>query len=279
MYITFENEAGSIQMTGGGNSTWRIIAAEGFDIAQYDTQAAYIKGKEGRTVSTLQSLERSITLKGDIITKNSTLLLTKAAQILDKKGKLKITQGSKKRMIEARCTAFVTEKERGGIRPFVIQFVCDDPFFTDFAEQSADISTIEKLLYGTLDLSEEICFSIGRTKLIINNRGVKNAEPVVIISSASAMQGQVITLSNSVTGQSITINYILTPEDELVIDIPKREIRLNGERRFDLLAANSFLSDFYMIPDENEIAVETNNNSDRLTASIKYFNKYNEAMG
>lgn len=277
MYITFENNIGSIRITGGGG-VWQLIEVDGLGGATYDVQTAYIKGREGRVTSSLQSLERSISLKGDITAKDSMHLVTQAGRVLDSEGRLKIEHGTKKRMINARCTAFIPEMERGGIRPFVMQFVCDDPFFTDFNPQVIDVATVEKLLYGTLDLTDGVMFSTGRTKAVINNMGVKKAEPVVEVSCNNDMTGDVITITNPTTNQLLNINYSLKAGDKLKVDIPKRTVELNGEQRFDILSTNSFLSDFYLAPDKNQVEITTNHPNDRLTASIIYNNRYNEAI-
>lgn len=278
MYITFENELGSIRITGGGGGTWQLIEAEGLDNVQYDAQTAYMSGREGRVTTAMQSLERSISLKGDIIAKNSSALLTKVAQILGNEGRLKIVSGTKKRMINARCTAFVPERELGGIRPFVMQFICDDPFFTDLDKKELDLATIERLLYGTLDLTDGIVFSTARTSAIITNSGAKRAEPVVAICSLTDTLGDVITLTNHTTEQKLTLNTSLLQGDTLMIDVPNRTVTLNGETRFDILSDDSFLSEFYLDVGNNQVSVTTNRNGDRLVASVDYYNKYNEAM-
>jgi len=278
MYITFENEFGSIRITGGGDGSWRLIAAEGLDPVQYDVQAAYMSGREGRAVSALQSLERTITLKGDIAVKNSEQVLARVSRILSCEGKLKIVKNTKQRMITARCTAFVTEREQGGIRPFVMQFVCDDPFFTDLTAKERDISTVEKLLYGSFTLSDGIYLSIGYADAILTNSGVKAAEPVITIGCHKDIQGSVITITNRTTGQELRLNLALKAGESLVVDIPQRRILADNIQRFDILSEDSFLSEFHLLPGNNQLTIATDHNSDRLTARVSYYNRYNEAM-
>ena len=279
MWISFENELGVIRMTGGGESTWRLIAAEGLEPVQYDAETVRMSGREGQTTSSLSSLARTISLKGDIAVNNSSQVLSKAAEILSGNGYLKISKDTKKRKIPARCTAFLPERDYGGVRSFVMQFICDDPFFTDFESKEEYIRTVEKLLYGGFTLGEGIYFSLGSSSAVVNNMGTKYAEPIIeITNDLSNMVGNTITIRNETAEQTLIINAKLSGEDRLVIDIPQRKILLNDTERLDMLSEESFLSSFYLLSGKNLISVDTGSNSDRLTVKCIFDNRYIEAM-
>lgn len=279
MWITFENELGSIHMSGGSKGMWRITNAEGLYPVQYDAQTVSMSGQDGQKTLSLASMARTISLKGDISAKESPQILTKASEIFSRSGYIKIVKGTKKRKIAARCTAFIPEREYGGIRQFVLQFICDDPFFTDFEENNIYIQTVEKLLYGGFTLGDGIIFSTGNSSAVINNMGTKATQPVIEISNPlTDMAGSRITVSNETTGQKLTLNIKVGGDDLLVIDIPGRKIMLNGDDRLDILSEDSFLSDFHLESGRNTISVETGSNSDRLTVKCIYDNRYDEAI-
>ncbi|MDD4690136.1 MAG: phage tail family protein [Eubacteriales bacterium] len=279
MHVEFENEFGKIHMSGGGQDVWRITTIEGLGPAQHQGDTVIIKGRDGQVTSSLSAMARTITIQGDISARNSRDLLISASNILSKEGYLKIGNGTKHRKIKARPIAFIPEREYGGIRSFVLQFICDDPFFTDIEINNKIISSVEKLLYKYFTIQDGIYFSKGSTKCVINNQGFKETEPIISISNiGEAMQGQKLNVHNETTGHTIIVNHSLTPEDRVTIDIPNRLVFLNNEKRFDILDENSFLSDFYLQIGMNTLSIDTGNSSDRLLISCKYDNKYVEAI-
>lgn len=285
MFLSFENELGKIEMSGGENGyNWRITAIEGLALPQKEFQQVTYAGVDGQSTLSERLQPRTITIGGDVQSSQGLQQeLTRATQIFHRKGWLKLQLGNKQRKIEGRCVSFELNGRNGAAAPFVLQLICDQPHFGDFENTRVFVFQLIAGLNGSFTPSETV-FSQRHTEANVRNRGDSSAEPVFMITNTKAdIDADIdatITIKNQTNNQQFKFNYPSKKGETITIDIPNRTMRNGaGESILHTITDDTFLSDFWLEQGNNLVSVLPPSDSDQeISAACIFNNPYIEAV-
>lgn len=279
MKITFYNEHGRIDMSGGGRKCdIKIKEISGLGMVEKSYKYTTYPGIAGQEVSDVTILPRQITIKVDIEEKFLSDSISRISCVLEKDGVLIVENGRKRREIGARCVAFVKDERKAKLTEAVFQFVADNPYFTDCVRKEVLVRERKGSLISPFSLP--CVFSERKTSANISVLGGVMSEPEIFItgkiSNIYETENDEIVIKNKTTGASITLNYRIAPGETIKIDIPKRSVtKENGEKLISCLSDDTYLSEFYLAPGFNVIETES---LQRLSLRLVYKNNYTEAM-
>lgn len=275
MLIEFKNDLGKIVL--GSNRETRIIEVDGVGLAPKTRNTVNYAGIVGQNKLSETVNARTITIKGDIKSSSPQNILTRMIRILNNSGTLILRVGSKRRCISAECTNFDISDRNSAYQPFILQFICDYPYFSDITQTNIYIFEVEKRLKTTFTLP--CVFSERIIKQDIYNSGDVICEPIFEITAltGSEKSGN-ITIENTTTAQQITLNYTLSEGEVITVDIENRKI--TSDKNADIIYSlddDSYLSDFWLEKGSNVISV-TNGSGGEISVICKFCNKYIEAV-
>ena len=275
MQIEFVNETGKISM--GSGSDLRIIEIDGVGLAPKTRNVASYADIVGQNKLSETVNARTITIKGDIKSTAPQSILTRMMRILNGTGTLKMRFGSKRRSIKADCTEFDISDRNGAYQPFIIQFICDYPYFSDINSTQIHVFNVQKRLKTAFSLP--CVFSTRTAEKDILNKGDVICEPILDITAmTSGEENGSIIIANETTAQTIKLNYKPIKDEVVTVDIEKRKITssVNGDIVYSL-DDDSYLSDFYLAKGSNRIRV-TNESGGEINVLCRFSNKYVEAV-
>ena len=279
----FENKYGLIRFGGGSGPVFRTKEFAGLGPPKKEFKVAGYAGQPGQELISEKDLARVITLSGDVIPRGSMQReLARMIKILYHPGKLTILSGSRKRSIRCRCTDFDDPERRGKKNAgTVIQFTCDNPYFTDDERRRVDLFQRKNLIQTTFTLP--CAFSSRVNRLNVINSGDVQTEPVFTIynsGTASALaESYGIEIENHTTGQSLLIERHTQSGEVITIDIPARKI--TSSIAGDITASisqDTYLSDFWLSEGANDIEAVNYNAGEDISVVMEYDNKYIEAV-
>lgn len=285
MYLSFENELGKINLNGG---IWRIKDIEGLGLAEKSVSVITYPDTDGRELLSVVTYGRDITLSGDILrhgeAKNE---LERAIRILNRNGVLKIHTGSKKRKIACRCSLFSAgTKERNAVyQSFVMQLTCDYPYFEDFEKKCFKVFKREDLICDSFRLPS--VFTKRTSRVNVLNSGDEDTYPCFLVICESEQKGDSfgVEIINHTTNQSFKLDYKLSGDEEINIDFSNRTISSNLKTEennegnlIGFMSQDSFLSEFYLIPGNNDIEFVNVGGTGSVTSLCEFSNKYVEAV-
>lgn len=283
MYFKFTNETGSIIFGTDkrSDSIFRLTAAEGLSIPEKNFTAAVYANLRGQETVGTYICPRTITISGDVlITKGSVNILSEAAHILDKPGSLEVHFDEKRtRKIDCTCSSFVPGEKRGRYTLYVIQFICDDPYFYDTDCTEAEAFGVQPLINSTFSFPG--VFSTRVTRSNIYCEGNANTEPIfkISVTEKNESDSPELCITNHTTGCSINLQYSAEVGDVITIDTAKRKIyNQNNENLLEFLADDSFFDDFYLVPGENDIGITVSGTVDAVRVACLYYARYIEAV-
>ncbi|MBQ7985927.1 MAG: phage tail family protein [Clostridia bacterium] len=278
--IRFYNETGSIDF-GGGNSgsKWKVLAAEGLAFCGRSFAVAKYAGQDGQKTTSVTVNARTITLSGDVFLGDDFDLEFKSAMtVLENEGTIEIQTGLGTRLIRARCCDFRENERKGKYMLFVVQFICDDPYFED-----ADKT--EVAIYKRVSLFDKYFTFPGKFSERISRRnieyaGTRETEPTLFISIDEGKDGDnQLVIKNHTSGESLTFNYGGVLGDFITVDIKNRKIyNQDGENLLKYLADDSFFDGFHLFPGSNDIEVINRNTNTGITVTCCFSNRYSEAV-
>ncbi|MBE7035847.1 MAG: hypothetical protein E7403_00975 [Ruminococcaceae bacterium] len=282
MLIYYENEIGMIRF-GGGNERWNITDYSGLSLAEKSFFTASYAESPGQVTIREKAEARVITLRGDYAGDGEALSL--GMRVLNKKGRLTVTDGVKTRCIEAYCSHFEMNKPCGIYREFVAQFTADDPFF-----EGAE--AIEMALYSREDLVEsKFTLPCVFTRRIMTskvyNHGDVMTEPVFTIfcNRVSDSEEAGILLKNETTGAQLRLLYVLQEGETVTVDISRRRITSdtirednNGGSLIFFMSEDTVLKNLYLVPGENQFSVTNFAVESDMLVTCRMKEKYLEAV-
>lgn len=278
--IRFYNETGSIDFGGGSSSSkWRVTAADGLAFCGRSFTLAKYAGQDGQKTTDVTVNARTITLSGDVFLGDGFDLEFKAAMtVLEDEGTIEIQTGLGRRLISARCCDFRENGRKGKYMLFVVQFVCDDPYFEDADKTEVAIYKRTPLLDS--DFTFPGMFSGRISRRNIEYEGTRETEPVFYISIDEGKDGDnQLVIHNHTSGESLTFNYGGVLGDFITVDIKSRKIyNQDGESLLKYLADDSFFDGFHLFPGSNDIEVINRNTNTGITVKCCYSNRYSEAV-
>lgn len=302
LYITYENETGKLNLTGGsGRSAWHIITVEGLGLSEKSYETTSYPGTLGQKTLSESIEPRTITIQCDVhMLGGSRNEISKALRILNKPGTLTIRDGIRSRKIGARCTNSAEGERNGGYKVFAFQFVCDYPYFEDCHVTTVPVFKPENLIGngvrwylddGKLVTEDGIAdgffklpciFTRRISKSNVLNMGDVDCEPIIKIKVQGEQRTDIntkrLSIKNISANQQLDLYCDAEDGDEIIIDIPNRKIyNQNGKNLISYLGATSFLSDFGLQKGDNLIEV-TNEITDFCLVECQFSNKYIEAV-
>ena len=278
--VSYKNSLGIVVMSGNTSQDIRITAIEGLGLCNKEYNVAVYSGYDGQETLNSRLLARTVTVAVEICCKNVSEKMKNVLLILNQPGYLFVDNGSVCRKI--RCEQVtVAEGEKilkEKITKFVLQFVCDSPYFEDAEDTVVALYDRTKLLkspfvlpsaFGGIVMGANICVS-----------GHTNVEPVLTLCcSSGADEGSYIFVKNKSTGAVIRLEYCPRENDEITIDIKRRKIYSSVSGNIiGCLSEDTFLGDFVLEKGMNAISVELGNISADFTAGCRFSNLYYEAV-
>lgn len=272
--FTFEykNDIGCLTIGGGKNDTWNATDVSGLGLVDKNVTSVTFKGEHGRLTTDSVLKERTITISGDILSDDLTTEISRAVAILSREGDI-VINGT--RLIHCESVSFPDPKRVGRIAKFTIQFVCDQPYFSETDEINAPVLEVADHLKEEFTLP--MAFSTITTFGLIDVKGEEETYPVIYITNLGDETYDGITLINESTGKSITLNCFPEKYEVVKIDIDKRSVTssVSGDK-LKHLSADTRLSEFYLKYGENKIYLK--DNPDNVNVTVKYRNKYGSAI-
>lgn len=282
---SFENELGRVRLSGEG-SRFRILQMEGLGPPGKEFNVAGYAGQPGQVLFSEKDLARVITVSGDLIAHEGLRdEMARMFRIFYRPGRLTVGAGNKMRSVSCRCTA-IEEPERHGrsIAKLVVQFTCDNPYFTDEYAQKVNLFSREDLITSTFTLP---CVFTRRTnRLLVVNAGDVRAEPVFTIyndnraaAAATADTEAGVAMINHTTGQQLVLERAAAPGEVVTIDIPNRQIvsSLDGDVT-SVISQDTYLSDFWLDVGVNDVEAVSYATGERIGVVMTYYNQYVEAI-
>ena len=286
MYITFENEAGKIQLGGGADPFYKTLSIIGLGLPVKNVSVIEHVHMRGQVLVCQKDVARVITIAGDICKRGELRQeIARFTKILYKEGFLKLRFGSKKRMIKCRCTDFEDPKRTGPYATFVMQFTADDPAFTDFDIVKQHVFKRENMIEGTYALPMVMTKRISGAQII--NYGEIETFPLFYLTSnlSGAASDDVVVIKNETTGSVIELGYTPGKDETVCIDVENARVTSNvkteqnheGNLIYEI-SDRTFLTDFCLVPGVNQITAACDNSSLLLHVVCEYYNRYIEAV-
>ena len=271
--LKFKNSFGEVCFEQG---KWHLTEAEGLSLPPKQISAcAYINAPGQETVSARETA-RTITLSGDIAPELAVSYeYGRACGIFAKEGYLYIETDTYSRRIASRCIDFVPGERHGAYRKFVVQFLCDSPFFEDVADTETVI--YERVPLLGRDTVLPAVFSTRISKGDVSYPGTAFCEPTIYVNIPSGSGS--LTLANITNGGRIAFAYDADLFSQLVIDVKNRTVTdENGISRLDTLTDDSFFDGFRLEPGSNRLEVINSDVSKNVDARMRYKIRYQEAI-
>lgn len=271
--LRFYNSLGEVVFDKNG---WHLTEAEGLCVPSKSLSGVRYINQPGQSTTYCIENPRTITLSGDInLAKAGEGEFGRACAVFGMEGTLEVETDRYKRIISARCMEFVPGERNGIYRCFVVQFLCDVPFFEDAEYTDTVVYEREPLL--SKDTVLPAVFSTRIAKGDVFYPGSAWSEPVFYIRVPSG-EGEV-SIENHTTGGRISVRYDNSLFSQLIIDVKNRTITdENGISRLELLTDDSFFDGFILRSGKNSIEVINSDVENDIGTRMKYKVRYQEAV-
>ncbi len=276
----FKNELGEVRMYGSGNGTIRVLGLDGLGPVTSEYIAAVYSGYDGQETVSKRALSRTVTISAEVNDKNVAGVMRSAVRVFGKEGVLYIKTLDFERRIKCSQVQMpdIAKVLKGQIATFVVQFVCDSPYFMDAEDKRVPLYKRKKLLCSPFTLPcmfGEIV--LGAEIEILGERAV---EPVLTMYYPTALaEVENITIVNETTGKKIKLDYAPDASETVTIDIKNRKIMGSvGGNIINYLSRDTFLGDFVLMPGINTLSVEMGDTPSGFTVGCTYSSLYSEAV-
>ena len=278
--FTYKNERGTVTMHGDGSGLFKVIAIDGLGPVEKEYSAAVYTGYRGQETVSSRELPRTLTFSVEVSGKNIKEDIVLALDVLNSPGML--TFSREERQLRIYCNQVqvydVRRTIKGQILSFLIQMVCDNPYFED------KDSTIIPLYKRTKLLKTPFSLPAAFGKIIYDNvakvNGSIDVEPTITLYYPEATEeAEFIEITNATTGKKITLNYAPKDSDTVVIDVKNRKITSSASGNLiNYLSDDSFLGDFILKRGINNLSVNLGDMTEGFTCECQYRNFYHEAV-
>lgn len=278
MEIQFKNDSGTVRFLGYGRGGWRLIDVTGLGIAPRSFETVSYSNEAGQKTLSITPGARTITVSAEVNagSRNArAAAVSRAIRILSKPGELTV-RTFRERCAKC-CLGDMQEGERSGnFRRYALQFICDSPYFTDVYDTVVPMYERTDLLRDNFVIGDGVILTKRIAGGRIVNDGDEICEGVLTLAASGAGEADVV-ITNSAAGGAIKLH--VGAGHTYKIDLEERTITdEEGRSALNILADESYLSDFYIAVGENEVKF-THNGGDGffLTAQYTYRRKYTEA--
>ena len=275
--IVIQNKNGRIEIGGGRHPTARLIEIAGLGLPASEPNTIKYAGQPGYKMLGRVDMERTITMSLDF--DGIPFDVMKIYRVLQEECELLFFLGGERRKIKGVCLN-PTEVENiifKRMYKFVLQFVCENPYFEDYTDGVISLSTREdKFPTSFEDGKGYITLPAVATKrtavITVNNRGDMDAYPTVTVVAGE--DSEVLIISNLTTGKSITINKEIAAGERIVFDVGNRTIKSDlAGSLLNYISDDTIMSEFVLQRGVNDI-LATNGSLNLLTGSVAYKNQY-----
>ena len=285
MRIALRNEFGSFEMGGGSHPSARLIEITGLGVPGKENTTIVFEGQPGQTLTESRDMERTITMSFDFYGDERTV--QKLYRIIYRPVTIYFyLNNGERRKIVGHCTQStdITKIIYHKWQSVVLQFICYDPYFHNVTNTVLKIAKPVNKLPNVNENGEwyvqlpAVATEIDKT-VIANNTGQTILYPIIKIYSNKSEddnpEAYGIVISNKTTGGVITIEYNLSVNEALRVDIPQRKIisNINGDIT-NYMSDDTVLSSFFLDIGENIITVDNPNPNDKMYAEIEFTNNY-----
>ncbi len=278
--LKFRNKLGELLMYGDSRGIFRICGIDGLQPPFKEYGTAVYPGYDGQETIFERAEARTITIALEAKLDNSSDVLRDAFNILLGGGTLYIKNGDIDRRIECRRVQIYEVKKliKGKLSSFVVQMVCDNPYFEDGTSTNVPLYKRQKLLstpftlpcrFGSLTIGEAL-----------EVKGWIEVEPVIKMYYPKALENsEEITITNHTSGAKIKLNYAPRAGETLTFDIKKRKATSDIEGNIiNYLSDDTFLGDFVLKPGKNVIDIEIGDVTPEFSIECAFSNLYSEAV-
>ena len=283
MRIILKNKNGCFEIGGASPPNARIQAIKGLGVPAKETKTVTFSSQPGVTLQSTRDSSRTITMSFDFYgaqreTENLYKIIYEPVEIL-------FFSGPYRRKISGVCTS--TAEAESIIyhqwQKIALQFMCPDPYFSDFESISAPIEQKTDHfpnLYenGTWYINLPAIATTHIADATITNKGSVAVYPIIrVYNSAAAVTIPTVfglVLTNG-SGAKITLKHNISKGETVTFDLPKRKITsdISGDIT-SKISDDTILGDFKLLPGDNLISAKNLNTADDITATIEYTNKY-----
>lgn len=285
MRIALRNEFGSFEMGGGSHPSARLIEITGLGVPAKENTTIVFEGQPGQTLTESRDIERTITMSFDFYGDERTV--QKLYRIIYKPVTIYFyLNNGERRKIVGHCTQStdITKIIYHKWQSIVLQFICYDPYFHNVTNT---VLKIAKPVNKLPNVNEDgrwfielpvVATEINKTVVAINS-GETILYPIIKIYSNKTEndnpEAYGIVISNETTGNSITLDYNLSVNEIITVDIPQRKIdsNINGDIT-NYISDNTVLSAFFLDIGENNITIDNPNPDDNMYGEIEFTNNY-----
>lgn len=283
MRLLIKNEYGKLEMGGGKHSAARIINIVGLGLPTKEVETITFSGEPGHLTKNVRDMSRTITISFDFY--GGQREIERLYKMLYYPVELLFTFGTRQRKITGRCIN-PEDVEKIIYQRFykgVIQFVCDNPYFSDFYNTNIAIFNRENQFPnisedGNWYVKLPAVATVRTTTANIRNNGELAIYPIIHIHSlGSDISG--IKITNETTGAMIMLEHSLLDNEEITIDLASRKITSNiSGNIINYISDDTDLSKFFLELGNNKINCENLTGSGNLSVVIEYTNNYAMAV-
>lgn len=276
MKLIFENAQGKIEMSGGGNGIWRLCKINGTGMPLCERQLLCSYDFDGARQNAKRLIPRNIAISGDVKGDGDTA--SELMRILCEACTLTICGDKKSRAATVNAAEASFEKKGGGYMKFVLSLTCDDPYFYDTNETVCGLYVRRKLIDDKTVLPA--VFSARENEAQIEISGDRAVEPIIELSCTDRGSGDgYIVIENLTTCKKFRLDYIPQKDERITIDVGKCTIvsDISGNI-IRYLSDDSFMSDLVLDCGRMHIRTVGYGAAGRLSAYLRYKNKYIEAF-
>ena len=281
--VQYENAVGKLCF-GGGRELWNLIKVDGLGLPEKTFQSICYANMPGQITISEKAEPRVITMRGDC--HGGDRAFTEGMRILNQKGRLTFTNAQKTRCIEAYCSHFEVQKKHGMYIEFIVQFTCDDPYFTGAENCQAALYDRRNLVQNSFEMP--CVFTERITGASVLNQGDVETEPIFTITCikvGAPGETQGICIHNHTTGSVFSLDYVMQQDEVITVDIPNRKIvsslvseNNNGGQLIHFLSKETVLGSLYLAVGENKFTAINYNVGGEMIVTCHYQEKYLEAM-
>ncbi len=278
--LIYKNHIGEITMHGNGFGNIRVCKIEGLGPLIYEYTSSLYSGYDGQETLSKRAEARAITMMLEVLTQDDGKTLKSALRVFQESGTLYINTRDFERRIM--CSQVkVTDVRRvlkRQIATFVVQFVCDSPYFEDGEDTVYSLYKRTKNLKSPFTLPCE--FGSVTAGGSIEILGIVRAEPVITLYYPESLAGaEHITILNETSGSFIKLDYLPEADETIEIDIKRRKITSDKNGNIiNHLSSDTFLGNFALNPGVNILSVDMGDVTPTFTIECRYNNLYSEAV-
>lgn len=273
--MEYKNKLGTILFSGGEGGNIKVLSIEGLGLPKKNYTTIEYASENGVTQIGEKDMQRTITMTCELV--NGTRAdKNRIDSILHENGELYCYFDDERRKIKCKINTPPEFSHEGAcFWTFTVQLIADYPYFTDFSETEIPIYSLKNLVTNTFTLP--CVFTERLNHATILNEGGKYVYPIIKISATgtSKESSNVISIANSTINSVIKINYVMSDNETITINLKSRMITSDKNGVItDNITDDTILSNFYLTVGKNDVSFTSNDTSQAINAIVIYTPEY-----